>query len=164
MHVGGASTSDCRFETRSNMGTVVLCPNVSRRGISPGEAFASRSRQDANERAKRPRRDPTSARAEPADELVKTGEWSRQDAFKFRCGRSWTHAGLAVSNHGRTGRHHVLRIRRGIFSNSFRQRYRSGFLSRPAPDVSGGAEYALTSRTLHLRHRSVLTTALPPNG
>jgi len=33
VHVGDALPSDCRFKTHSNMGTVVLCLNVSGRDI-----------------------------------------------------------------------------------------------------------------------------------
>jgi hypothetical protein len=33
VHVGDALPSDSRFETHSNMGTVVLCLNVSKRDL-----------------------------------------------------------------------------------------------------------------------------------
>lgn len=57
---------------------------------------------------------------------------------------------LAVSNHGRTGRDHVLRTQRGIETSLTFQRCRFKSVGHPASRVQRSAEYALTSRPLHL--------------
>jgi len=60
---------------------------------------------------------------------------------------------LAVSDHGRTGRYHVLRTERGIEASLLFQRCRFRPVRPPASRVWRSAEYALTSRPLHLWHR-----------
>jgi hypothetical protein len=53
VHVGDALPSDCRFATHSNMGTVDLCPNVSKRDIPVSLASSAlvERRQRHQERA-----------------------------------------------------------------------------------------------------------------
>jgi len=70
---------------------------------------------------------------------------------------------LAVSNHGRTGRYHVLRTQRGIEARRPFDRCRFRSVQPPASRVWRSAEYALTSRTLHLWHRWP-DAAFSPNG
>lgn len=132
MHVGDASTSDCRFNTHSNVGTVAFCLDVSKRDFDPARAMrkreTSRSYSDTH--------DGEAERTSSADGRG-IGDFSRLCLLK---------QDLAVSDHGRTGRYHVLRTERGVEAGFLFQRCRSRSVQPPA-SVCRSAEYALTSRT-----------------
>ena len=136
VHVGDASTSDCRIKTHSNVGTVALCLNVSKRDLS---LALKRHLESCPDRHDGEAERTTSTRA----------------GIRLRRGCRLDTQDLVVSNHGRTGRYHVLRTQRGIethfdFQHFDFLRCRFRFVGHQASRVSRSAEYALTSRPLHL--------------
>ncbi|BAC46096.1 bll0831 [Bradyrhizobium diazoefficiens USDA 110] len=117
VHVGDASTSDCRFKTHSNMGMVALCLNVSKRDPSANERHLETT--------------PTRV----IGEAGRTNSADGQDIGDFSRGCLQDTQDLAVSNHGRTGRYHVLRTERGIETGFPFQRCRFKSVGHPASRV-----------------------------
>ena len=85
----------CRIKTHSNVGTVALCLNVSKRDLS---LALKRHLESCPDRHDGEAERTTSTRA----------------GIRLRRGCRLDTQDLVVSNHGRTGRYHVLRTQRGI--------------------------------------------------
>jgi hypothetical protein len=116
VHVGDASTSDCRIKTHSNVGTVALCLNVSKRDLS---LALKRHLESCPDRHDGEAERTTSTRA----------------GIRLRRGCRLDTQDLVVSNHGRTGRYHVLRTQRGIESRLLLERCRFRSVRPPASRV-----------------------------
>ena len=127
VHVGDALPSDCRFRTHSNMGTAMLCLKVSGRDLRLEGTTVQAGKAGIEAGSTRAQAGPANIRAD--------GPNVATEPYAFRRAVLDDRQDLAVSDHGRTGRYHVLRRQRGVETCFHFRRFRFRPVLHPASDL-----------------------------